>query len=401
LEVAALGLDILSNWLNLIKNYKIDEEKFNKDILRIPTFPAIANINSIKELKIDNFNEKITWNCCNIYSLKINGGGLISSVPNRPFHSLSFDIDKFKPIINYHNSGKNYFNTLGWKLNLPIIDSKTYGRCYKYNNIKFSIANAMPFSKINYSEECEELHEISSKNKMSFGPLIIDYNKKTKNKNIEVYESEEIIIIKNKRYSVAINKNEKIEFDFPFFDTYALLLFPFRFIPIHLNKKSELNFNVIVFKNENSYLGFISSYGINIIYSPGKILIKSEKPYHIIDGNEAESFRSLIENATSFDNDLFEIGNVRIGNASLFVSKYNNNEIEFIALNPSLKDSIVELIPKLETKKMEVCSHLGCYNILESNGLYRIPAPSGCFCKIRLNLGDGLSSLKEKLLRKF
>ncbi len=382
---------IFEQWFSLYKNF-IEGNKFNSKILSIPTFPAIANNNKIYDINLDK-NIHLSWNCCNLYKININEGGLISEIPDRPTKNLSFNYNQFTPQSNVKSD--YIINPLGWSSIVPVDAELDYGECFQYNHKKIYIRSSEPFRAVK-KQDCIELK--SSKNNfiLRLGPLefnvINSFSFGTKN----LYETNVGDLFNNKNIFYVFDHEKELIFNIPLYDIKYYILYPFRFFKFHSYNKKYIETNVFVLESDG-FIGLVSKYGMGIEISPGELKVNTDKPFYIINGGLIASFRSLIEIIINFPYGFELINHIRSGSSTVILSGIYDESIEFEIFNVTNNDSIVELIPKIKTDKIEICSYLGCYNIIESNGMYRIPTPSGCYCHAKLYMIK--ESIKNKLLR--
>ncbi|AFZ71092.1 hypothetical protein Calag_1383 [Caldisphaera lagunensis DSM 15908] len=383
---------LFEEWFSLYKIF-IENNKFSNKVLSIPTFPAIANNNKIYDIDLD-MGIKLSWNCCNSYKLNLNGGGLISEIPSKPMETLSFDYNEFIPQSIINSDYK--INPLGWNPINPIDKELDYGECFQYNNKKIYVRSSEPFKFIK-KQNCVELKH--NENKPTFRVGYLEFNVKNRfsfaTRNL--YETDMGILFNNKNVTYVFDHEKEMFFKIPLYDFKYYILYPFRFFKFHAYDKKCFKANVFVLDSENP-IGIVSRYGIGIEISPGELRIKTDKPFYIVNAGPILSFRSLIETLVDFPYGYEIMNHVRSGSSAIILSGIYDEFIEFEIFNATNNDSIIEMIPKIKTDKIEICSHLGCYDIIESKGIYRIPAPSGCYCNARLHIIKE-STIKNKLLR--
>ncbi|WP_292320492.1 hypothetical protein [Caldisphaera sp.] len=379
---------IFKEWFDFFENFKKDDI-FKEEILNIPSFPAIANNNGIYDVKI-GANIKLTWLCCNTYQLKINGGGLLSSIPDKPIKNLVFNYKSYSPNTVIQDS--YIINPLGFIPHAPILNELNYGNCFSYNNKKIYVRDSDPFSKVK-TQECLEVKKVEGKSNYNIGSLQFNVIDRYSLGRINIYETNIGTLFTNNDITLLFNHENEIIFKIPYHDISFFILYPFKFFRFH-TRKSSFRTNVFVL---NSEIGFVSNYGFELEFESGQLKINSSKPFYIVKGGILKSFNTLIDINTNFSYGYEIINHIRSGYSSVILSEINNKTIEFDIFNVSGYNSIIEILPKIRTEKMEICSHLGCYDILDSAGIYRIPSPSGCYCKAKIYLSHE-SSIKNKLL---
>jgi hypothetical protein len=379
---------VFNEWFNYEK-FKIGDV-YKKEILNIPSFPAIANNNGIYDINIDK-DVKLTWLCCNIYQLKINGGGLLSKIPEKPINNLFFNYKIYNPNTTINNG--YIINPFGFVSYAPILNELSYGSCYSYKDKKIFVRVSDPFSIVK-SQECLEVKRAQVKNNYySIGPLQFNVIERFSSGKINIYETNVGTLFTNNDIALLFDHDNEVFLKIPYHDISYHILYPFKFFKFH-SRKLDFKTNAFVL---NSEIGFVSNYEIEIKFESGILNINSKKPFYIVKGGILRSFNVLMEINTSFPYGYEFINNIRSGYSSVVLRGITNKTIEFEIFNISDHNSIIEILPKTRTEKIEICSHLGCYDILDSSGIYRIPSPSGCYCKAKIYLSHE-SSIKNKLL---
>ena len=387
------NVTIFDTWRGLMEKYKVGDGIFSKEVLGVPTFPAVANNQGLNDISID-IDYGITWNCCKIYTLRVNGGGYVAEIPSKPKKDSSFLIELYKP--RGLEGSRSVINPLAWNLSLPRLEMVP-ASYIEYGELKVYFPKAEPFSILIENEI--KVDETSSEKEVLIGPLKIVAREKIRSKGISAYENEGLILFKRGNSFLAVNKHEEFTFTLPYYDLRLSVLYPFKFVPFHLRGVERIKANAFSLLNDSGGISIVSRYGIEISFKPGRLKVISKTPYYIVVGSEHNAFMALLESSILFPGAEPSLFNVRKGHAVVFISGLNKESIELLASNPTRFDTTIELVSRFKSEVARVYSHLGCYEILSSNGLYRIPAPSGCFCKIEVEYNKKFSPflLKRRL----
>ncbi|MCE4608745.1 MAG: hypothetical protein F7B61_07350 [Caldisphaeraceae archaeon] len=376
---------IFDAWRRLVEKYKVGDGIFSKEVLSVPTFPAIANNQGLDDISVD-IDYGIVWNCCKIYTLRVNGGGYVTEIPSRPKKDSSFLIELYKP--RGLEGSRSVINPLAWNLDLPRLENVP-ASYIEYGGLRVYFPKAESFSTLIKNEV--KVSEVSSEREVTVGPLKVTAREKIRSKGVSVYENEDLILFERGNSFLVVNKHEEFTFTLPYYDLRFSVLYPFRFIPFHLRRVEGIKTNAFSLLNDPGGIGIVSRYGVEISYKPGRLKVISKNPYYIVVGSEHNIFMALLESSILFPEAEPGLFNARKGHATIFISGLDKGSIELLASNPTRFDTTIELVPRFRSEVARVCSYLGCYEILSSNGLYRIPAPSGCFCKVEVEYNKKFS----------
>ncbi len=365
-----------------------------EDDLSLPTVPGLLNLAGYREIR-GSIN--ITWRCCGIYEILVNGGGSVAEVPREPTLHIG---ETFRP----YPAGKGSEDLLGqgppvnpfsWDP-LTFTANSSGGLCAEVGGKNLCIRRAMPWSPA----RGEMIYLKGAKVRRA--PLRVGFMQTSEEgdlmslgRGIRAWVGESAAAALSESIASVI-PTDGLEFRTGLYDLEASLLYPLRFLRIRLRPGEAVEANAIVLRGDSA-VSLVSPAPFRLSLQDGYIKIEAQNIVHLIEGGEVQAFRGLLESLTTWEGKgARPLGVVEPGPASLILHSVEPNEeggytLRLVVANPTDYDGEPELRLNFTISSAELCSHLGCLEIPgDRRGLVRIPAPSGCYCQATVRV-RGLS----------
>ncbi|MGC9209659.1 MAG: hypothetical protein ACP5FT_00065 [Acidilobus sp.] len=353
--------------------------------LAIPTLPGLLNLAGVQEI---GGQLRITWTCCRLYEVKVQGGGPMAEVPAEPTRKVASSIGPYQAGLKVDAllSPGNPFNPLSWE---PIAFQPlmTRGLCVTLDDQTLCLPKAPPWSPALGDVE------ILRPTRTGLGRLELGFLRTQDEGQVYslgrglrawVGDAASAVITPS---SATILLKGALTFVTNLFDISSSVLYPLKFIDLRLRPGDKASVNAITLRGPRA-VSIVSPEPFDLEVGEGRLTLTGSGPLFLVDGGEVLAFRVLLESIIRWAGTAARpLGRVQPGPASIIVDSADVDggepEVKMLVLNPTSLEGQPEIHLNFAISSARVVSPLGSYDLPgDRRGLLRIPAPSGCYCEV-------------------
>ncbi|MCE4602356.1 MAG: hypothetical protein F7B18_04150 [Desulfurococcales archaeon] len=342
--------------------------------------------------------EGLNWECCGLYMVRVNGGGIRAEEPVPPSRSVTAPLNWLDPwrcpldVPGDRVEGV-IVNPLGWRPLTPRLGVQGTS-CIEAGGIKVGLLHLEPLG-MGSPSKC-----ITARPEGRVDSFRMGHHRVWHDGRIWSHGTVSIIvgpsgIVAGSRGSLISEPGGGLAVDLGFYDYDVYILYPlhYRLLDrVRRGDRIEVEALSIHLKGPGGGLGLSSPWGLKATLYPGRVEVEA-KNLALITGSESLAYRALLEQVVSWrpvKAPSGGLGHLRPGPGAPLLLDSCGNELVFLVQNPSLRDGIFEARIRAPVSRVVVESPLGSIEVPAPGGLFRVPAPRGYVGIARVRLGRGL-----------
>lgn len=370
---------------------------------RIPGIQAVMLSEGAESIEYEGL-AGLDWECCGLYTIRVNGGGLRAEEPLEPTRSLKAPLGRFEPWrcpLEYpaRGVGKVLVNPLGWRPVAPRIGVRGT-TCIEAGGIEVGLIQLEPLAT-GLPSRCVRARSEGAVELLGLGPHRLEFRGRLWSYGVMRVVEGTSGLAAESRGAAALDAGDGVSIRLGFYDYEAYLLYPlhYRLVGrVRAGDRIEVEALSIYVRGPGGGLGLSSINGLKATMAPGRIEVEGGS-LTVTLGSETIAYRALIEHAVEWrplEAPEDGLGHVRVGPGAPVLVDACGREMVFLLQNPSLRDGVFEARIRAPVRRIEVSSPLGSLEVPAPGGLFRVPMPRGYVGVARVTLGSGLLARLRK-----
>ncbi|MEB3773476.1 MAG: hypothetical protein GSR86_00940 [Desulfurococcales archaeon] len=375
-----LGGSLMVSWGRGVPDWR----RLAIDPLRVPGIQALLMESGVDRVTVDDL-PGLDWECCGLYKVVVNEGGLYSEEPLEPLHSITADFAVFNPVrcpLRGVQATDSFVNPLGWTPYTPFIN-KPAQSCISIEGASIGLVRAEPLQAW-LPEPCVRAPRRGPHSRLSLGRARL---------GIEgvLYSYGQLNAITGPwgvggvtgTAATLLTRGDGLVLEPGSYDYEVYMLYPLHYRMVDRVRRGdrlELQALSLVIRGGGPALGISSPSGVKASMRPGRIEVEASGILTVTLGGESIAYRALIEQAMEPARGPVPgsgIGHIRSGPGAPVLVDLCDNRISILVQNPSLVDGIFEARVRFPVKRAEVHTPLGRQDVYTRDGLVRLPMPRG------------------------
>lgn len=368
------------------------ESALSGDPLELYGLPALLNQRGIEELEIEGAPQ-LTWSYAGIYEVRVNGGGLISTIPKPP-RSFLFSVKRLNirevvrsgaPAVLGGDVVEGFINPLGWRPRMAVlVDEAPPGRCIAVDERIVSLPDLEPLH-VGEPMRCGAVALSSDEMKMSMGPFSLSLAGRVgRAHGIAAIASERFIAAATSSgLSVVSEDLVRLMIKHPYRDFRVAHLSVLSFFD-RWSSSEELSSNVVVVSGPSGSIALSSPSGISVRVGAGSMEVEGREIFVSL-GGEQEGFKNLMEAITLWRPATVgsrPLGHARIFSSIAFLALLSADRAVFYAQNPFNSDGLVEIRIHHRLRGAAVSYGKERTDVVPARGVITAPLPRGACATI-------------------
>ncbi len=366
---------------------------------RLPGLQGVLLSESITGVESGGF-PGLDWECCGIYTIKVNGGGSASEEPVEPPRRVIApleDLDPWKCSVGLGDTVRGYLNPLGWRPILPA-PGVSFSTCISVSETPVGVPRLEPLSMEPQAPgaKCVEGRRIDGKPPRIGLTRVLFQGEGRTYGTLEAVIGGDGWIVADSRQAARVSGSSGLDLELDFYDYQVYVLYPLHYrllTRIRKGDREEVTAHSIVVKGPRGSIGLSSPQGVKAVLEPGRITIEEPRDLAIVSGSETLSYRALLEQTLHWkpvDAPPGGLGHIRPGPGAPLVVEACGRRVTILLQNPSLVDGVFEARLRVPVSKFTLQSPLGVMEQPAPGGLVRVPMPRGYIGVVTVEIEPGM-----------